>query len=239
MREADRQTGSARGADTSHQAISRLLAVVWMAIALGVFLQILVLATRTAAGAPWPGLKWLPDLLNGVTWAVFVCAGVVLGAVATRARSVAMGALGLISAPLGFSAAKGLQRGLQSLMDAPVDKITPAVYAICAVKAVEYACLGVVIGWLLGRPRAGAGAFALAGVAVGMVFGGLNIWITADLAQAKFPALAGAAVNELMFPIGCALVIYLATAASRHISVLLPHDAAVDDPAAGAGVPLA
>jgi hypothetical protein len=239
MRKPVRQAGSARGVGTSQQAISRLLAVVWMAIALGVFLQVLVLATRTAAGAPWPGLKWLPDLLNGITWAVFVCAGVVLGSVATRGRSVAMGALGLISAPLGFSAAKGLQRALQGLMDAPVDKITPAVYAICTVKAVEYACLGAIIGWLLGRPRASARAFVLAGVAVGVVFGGLNIWITARLAQAKFPALAGAALNELMFPIGCALVIYLATAASRHISLLVPDDGAVDDPAARAGVPLA
>ncbi|CAN7228223.1 hypothetical protein LJR225_000921 [Phenylobacterium sp. LjRoot225] len=232
-------TEPARPSVTSQQAISRLLTTVWMAIALGVALQVLVLATRTAAGAPWPGLKWLPDLLNGVTWAVFVCAGVVLGSVAARARSAAMGALGLISAPLGFSAAKGLQRGLQSLMEAPVDKITPAVYALCSVKTVEYACLGAVLGWLLSRPQASARGFALAGLAVGVVFGGVNIWITAHLAKAKFPALAGAVVNELMFPIGCALVIYMATSAARHISILAPGEVGLDDPAGAAGVPLA
>ena len=239
MSDSARSPGPASDAVRSQRAISRLLTVVWMAIVLGVMLQILVLATRTAAGAPWPGLKWLPDLLNGVTWAVFVCAGVVLGSVAVRARSAVMGLLGLISAPLGFSVAKGLQRGLQSLMDAPVDKITPAVYALCIVKAVEYACLGAALGWLLGRPRTRAGAFALAGAVVGVVFGSVNLWITAHLGNAKFPVLAGAAVNELMFPIGCALVIYMATTASRHISVLSPGDSEPDDPAAGAGVPLA
>lgn len=226
--------------DPPHDPVlARLLTVIWMAIALGVLLQLAVLATRTAAGAPFPGLKWLPDLLNGVTWAVLVCAGVVLGTVAARARSAAMGLLGLISAPVGFSAAKGLQRALQALMDAPVDKITPAVYALCAMKAVEYACLGALLGWLLGRPNAGLRSFVLAGAATGLVFGGANVWITAHLAKAKFPALAGAAVNELVFPIGCAVVIYLATATIRRLGALSAGESPSDDAAATAGVPLA
>jgi hypothetical protein len=223
----------------AHHGVRRILTVVWLAIVLGIALQLVILVTKTAVGAPWPGLKWLPDLLNGVTWAVFVCAGVVLGTLASRARSAAMGLLGLISAPVGFSLAKGLQRGLQSMMDAPVDKITPALYALCGVKAVEYACLGAVLGWLLSRSWARSLHFALAGLVAGVVFGGINVWITATVAKAKPPAVVGAAVNELLFPIGCALVIYLATQAVRHMSLLQPEASVPDDPSAGAGVPLA
>ena len=78
-------------APNPQRAVSRVLTVVWLAIMLGIVVQVLVLLGKTSAGAPFPGLKWLPDQLNGVTWAVFVCAGVVLGSIATRARSVVMG----------------------------------------------------------------------------------------------------------------------------------------------------
>lgn len=221
------------------RALGRILTVVWMAILLGIAVQLFVLAARTAAGGPFPGLKWLPDLLNGVTWAVFVCAGVVLGTLASRARTAAMGLLGLISAPVGFSLAKGLQRGLQSVMEAPVDKITPALYALCAVKAVEYAALGLALGWLLSRSWAKAVHYALAGAIAGATFGAVNVWILAVFAKAKTPAVIGAAVNEFVFPIGCAVVIYLATAAARHVSALNPKAQVSDEPAADAGMPLA
>ncbi|CAN5460566.1 hypothetical protein BH10PSE4_BH10PSE4_29300 [soil metagenome] len=219
--------------------VKRLLAVVWMAILLGIALQLLILAAKSAMGAPWPGVKWLPDLLNGVTWAVLVCFGVVLGTLAARARTTAMGLLGLISAPLGFSVAKGLQRGLQSVLDAPIDKITPALMAVCAVKSLEYACLGAAVGWLIGRPRARIGHFVSAGAMAGVLFGGVTVWITAAIVKAKPPGVVGVAINELLFPIGCALVIYLATRALRHIALLKPELPLADDPAAEAGVPLA
>lgn len=222
------------------RGLSRILMVVWMAILLGIGVQLLVLAGKTAAGAPFPGLKWLPDLLNGVTWAVFVCAGVVLGTLASRARAVVMGLLGFISAPVAFSLAKGLQRGLQSMMDAPVDKITPALYALAGVKAVEYACLGASLGWLLSRGAIQAWRFAALGLAAGLVFGAANVWIMATQTPAKLPALIGASVNELLFPVGCALVIYLAVSAGRRLTRLAPGTAAVEHETEGhAGMPLA
>jgi hypothetical protein len=55
--------------------------------------------------------------------------------------------------------------------------------------------------------------------------------------KAKPPALAGAAINELVFPIGCAVVIYLATYASRHLSVIHPGVPHTSDPAPDVGVP--
>jgi hypothetical protein len=227
-------------ATASDRSIARILAVVWMAILLGIGVQLLVLGGKTAAGAPFPGLKWLPDLLNGVTWAVFVCAGVVLGTLASRARSAVMGLLGFISAPVAFSLAKGLQRGLQSMMDAPVDKITPALYALAGVKAVEYACLGASLGWLLGRGAVQAWRFAATGLAAGLVFGAVNVWIMATQTPAKLPALIGATVNELVFPMGCALVIYLAVTAGRHLTRLAPGTAEVEHETHGhAGMPLA
>jgi len=65
----------------------------------------------------------------------------------------------------------------------------------------------------------------------------VSVWITASIAKAKVPAIAGSALNELIFPIGCALVIYLATHASRHLSWLNPRHGASGEPSADAGVP--
>jgi hypothetical protein len=234
----DAKPAQAAPLSASQRAISRLLAVVWMSIALGFSLQVVILVAKLAAGAPWPGSKWLPDLLNGVSWAVFVCSGVVLGTLASKARAASMGLLGLISAPLAFSLAKGAQRGLQSVMGAPVDRITPALYALCAVKAVEYACLGAVVAWLLARPAARGLHFVLAGLAAGVVFGGMNIWITIEVIKAKPPAVVGAMINELLFPIGCALVIYVATVAGRHVAALQPRITLPEEPSTDAGVPV-
>jgi hypothetical protein len=237
MTSAQTHSTSAPAALAPNRALRRILTVVWMAIVLGIGVQVLVLAGKTFAGAPWPGLRWLPEVLNGVTWAIFVCAGVVVGTLASRARSAVMGLLGLISAPIAFSLAKGLQRGVQAMMDAPVDKITPALYALAGVKAVEYACLGAAVGWLLGRPSARAKHFLLAGMAAALVFGAANLWIVANLTPAKAPALVGAAINEFVFPIGCALVIYMAVTAGRHLAALQGGGSHRSE--AEAGVPLA
>jgi len=212
--------------DHEAHGLKRILKIAWMAVALGLLIQVLIVVAKMSVGAPFPGLKWLPDILSGVTWALIVCAGVGLGIAAGEARKAVMGVLGLISAPLAFLAAKGVQRAVQAFMDAPVDKIAPVFYAHAAVRTVEYACLGLALGWLLSRPGKGAGSFALTGLAAGLIFGGAAIWLNLVMASPKPPQLAAMAVNEILFPVGCAVVIFLASRAGRMVATLQDRGAA-------------
>jgi hypothetical protein len=206
--------------------LGRILRLAWMAIVLGLLIQVLIVIAKMAAGAPFPGMKWLPDIMSGITWSLIVCAGVGLGVAAGEARKAVMGVLGLISAPMGFLAAKGVQRAVQAFMDAPVDKIAPIFYATAAVRTVEYAALGAALGWLLSRPGKGAVSFAMTGFVAGLIFGGITLGLTMAMSDPKPAQLAALVVNELLFPVGCAVVIFLASRAGRMVATLQDRGAA-------------
>lgn len=206
--------------DPETRGLARLLRIAWLAVLLGLIVQVLIVVAKVGVGGPFPGLSWLPDLLGGITWALIVCAGVGLGVAAGEGRKAVMGVLGLISAPLGFLAAKSIQRAVQAFLDAPVDTITPLFYATTAVRTIQYAVLGAALGWLLSRPGSGLKSFALVGFLAGLVFGALTLGLTLSIGQPTVPQLAALAVNELLFPIGCAVVIYLASRAGNLVATL-------------------
>lgn len=91
-----------------------------------------------------------------------------------------------------------------------------------AVKTLEYAVLGMLVGRLLRTPSSTFGSHALTGLAVGLVFGSVVLWLNhvhAVAAGSAMPAarVAAICVNELLFPVGCAIVIYfVARFADRH-----------------------
>jgi hypothetical protein len=66
----------------------------------------------------------------------------------------------------------------------------------------------MVLTWIANRRRASLGAFAAAGI----VFGGAILWLTVSGAASSpsLLALLPRAANELLFPIGCAVLLYTA-----------------------------
>ena len=206
------------GAPTS-RLLPRILKVAWMAIIAGFILQTAVLAAKLLAGGAFPGAKLFVDVAGGVTWAVLVCAGVALGTAAAKARSTVMGLLGLISAPVAFTAAKGVQKGVAEVLDLAADAVTPLVYMIGATRAVEYAVLGAGLGWLLLRDK-GLKGYIVLGLFVGVVFGGIILALTLAHANPQPAAIAGIAVNEMVFPAMCAVIIYLVSLTGRHVKAL-------------------
>lgn len=206
--------------DPESKGLARMLTIAWLAVILALIVQVLIVVAKLGVGAPFPGLRWLPDVLGGIAWALIVCAGVGLGVAAGEGRKAVMGVLGLISAPLGFLAAKSIQRAVGALLEAPVDTITPLFYATVAVRALQYAVLGAALGWLLSRKDARLMSFALAGFLTGLVFGGLTLWLNLTIGQPKLPQLAALVVNEFLFPVGCAVVIYLASRAGKLVTTL-------------------
>jgi hypothetical protein len=188
--------------------LNGLFTAVWMAIALGLALQLAVLAAKLGAGATIAGMQAFVDIAGGVTWSLIVCAGVAIGAVAARNAPEAMGALGLICAPLAFAAAKGVQRGVQWVAGQPAEKVGALVLQTGLVKTVEYALLGYLLGRLIHTEKSTPRNHAMLGLAFGIAFASILLALNLAQGPAPTPKLIGLVLNELVFPVGCSLVIY-------------------------------
>ncbi|GLK85744.1 hypothetical protein [Ancylobacter defluvii] len=206
------------------EAVRRAVMVAWMAVLLGILVQLLMIALNLGLGTGWPGVAVLGDVAQGVSWAVLVCIGLAVGTVAGRDRALVMGLLGLVSGPVAWGLAKGAQRTVQSAMDLTPAGIDLFFYLVCAIKGVEYAALGAVLGYLSQHEVTRIRSYFLLGVAVGVLAAGamtgLSLWRAAQLGTAVAPArLIGTAVNEFVFPIGCALVICMALRMKRLVGL--------------------
>jgi hypothetical protein len=84
------------------------------------------------------------------------------------------------------------------------------VVQIGALKALEYALLGVALAWLARRRGAGLVRHAGVGLGFGLVFGAAMIAVEASHPPLATTRLMSLVVNELFFPIGCASILYAA-----------------------------
>ncbi len=200
---------------------STVLRVAWMSILLGLAIEALLLMVAAGYGVLGSLKPFAADLAQKVSWSVIVCVGIALGTVAAKARTVAMGVLGLFAAPSGFYLARALHKGagqVLALPDAAV-MVAPSVLVLALIKAAEYGLLGAAVGWIGQRGRAGLWTHLLLGLVVGAIFGGLTIYLV--IAAAAQPpaaaALAARAVNEVIFPVGCALVLYAAQSMGQRL----------------------
>jgi hypothetical protein len=176
-------------------------------------MEVLLLVLSGALGDALGLRPVIADFVKSVTWSVFVCVGLAIGTAVAKARMPLMGFLGLFSAPLAFEASRALHKGtLEALAvtgTAGGQALSPLLVA--AIKGIEYGCLGLLIGWVSQRSWGGAAAHAAAGLLVGLVFGGVQI----ALAAGGTPPPAASdlfiqSVNEVLFPVGCALVLFSA-----------------------------
>jgi hypothetical protein len=187
---------------------SRLLKLgmaAWLAILLGMAMEALMLGVAAGFRSAVSPDPFLAELAQKLSWSFIVCVALAVGAAVARARPAAMGVLGLLGAPLAVNVSRALHKGMAGALGVAV-AAGPAPFAIAALKAIEYALVGFAIGHV-GQRGGGALAHAGAGLLAGIVFG---LPILA-LSPAATPAASVArAVNELVFPIGCSLVLYAA-----------------------------
>jgi hypothetical protein len=196
-----------------------LLRVAWLAILLGLLLQ-LALLLATAGFGTFAGLRPLAaETARSVGWSVLVCTGVAVGRVAAKGRPPLMGIAGLLAAPLALTVANTIQKGIAAALNIPQAAGTAPLWVL-VLKAAEYGCLAAALGWIARRAWAGAPAYAAAGLLAGIVFGGAALTVVAQSALTPpSPAtLMVKGVNELAFPVGCALVIFAAEVLGKRVS---------------------
>ena len=215
MAEVNTAAGQAEAAASNVWA--KVITVAWMSIFLGVGIEFLLLAALAlTAKVPSVGAV-VADTAQKVSWAVFVCVGLALGNAALKARPAVMGILGLISAPLGFATARSVHKGaLQALgLSSVAGGASPLLIGL--LKGLEYGALGLVVG-KLGRQGKGLGAYVTAGAVAGLTFGILIVVLLTRAAPAAgAAAILPRAINEILFPMGCALVLYAAEALTKRV----------------------
>ena len=196
-----------------------LLRVAWLAILLGLLLQLALLLAGAGFGI-FAGLRPLvAETARNVGWSVLVCTGVAVGRVAAKGRPPLMGIAGLLAAPLALTVANTIQKGIAAALSIPGAAGTASLWVL-ALKAAEYGCLAAALGWIGRQAWAGAPAYGTAGLLAGMVFGGAVLTVVAQSAPIPLSpaALMVKGVNELVFPVGCALVLFAAEVLEKRVS---------------------
>jgi hypothetical protein len=191
-----------------------------MAILLGFVIELLILVGLAALGAYRGPKPLIADLAQKVTWSVIVCVGIAFGTAASKARPPVMGLLGLAAAPAAFQVARTLHKGMTQALSVAGGGLPFASVALVAVlKSLEYGALGWGVGWV-SRRQDSLGAHAGVGLAIGLTFGAGLTLLTAQTATglAPLPELLGKGINELLFPVGCSLVLYAAEALGKRLA---------------------
>ncbi len=197
----------------SGAALRQLAVIAIASVLLGLAIQVAILSARLLAGSDYPGMGWFADATQGVTWSVLVCVGVGIGAAILRVRAELAGLLGMIFAPLAVAIAKASQRLVAGLMEVAEQQAVLSLGSVSAMRAIEYGVLGFLLGTLIQRGERRLSRYLAAGAVVGVVLGGAVVALISHVAASAGtplapPALASAIINEMVFPIGCALVIY-------------------------------
>ena len=196
-----------------------LLRVAWLAILLGLLLQLAVLLVATGFGTAISPRPLLAETLRTVSWSLLVCMGVALGRVAAKGRLPLEGVTGLLAAPLALTAANAVQKGVAEAVNAAGVPAGPAPLWVLAIKAAEYGCLGLALEWVGRRAWGSALGHLAVGLLVGVVFGGLFLTVVVRSAPTPLstPSLLAKGLNELLFPVGCALVVFIAEVLRTHL----------------------
>jgi hypothetical protein len=197
-----------------------LLHVAWLAILIGVALEALLLVLSWAFGTFKNGKPFIADLVQKISWSVIVCVGLALGATVARARDVVMGLTGLLAAPLAFSVARGMHKGAMEALSVATDAAGgPSPFLIASIKGLEYGLLGFALSAVQKQSWGGALAHTVVGLAAGVLFGGAILFFSIEAAAGPIPhsALIARAVNEILFPVGCALVIFSAEVLGKQL----------------------
>lgn len=207
-------------APTTGGALGRVrggtLRVVTLSLLLVVGLEALLVVSAAASGGMRGPGPFLVDLAQKVPWGVGVCTGLWLGLELGHGRALVAAAAGLVAAPIASLLLRAVAEGAHALAFAG-EPAGPPPLLVAAIKGVEYACLGLLVAWLGQRSWARIPHHAAAGMVVAIPFGLALLALSA--AASELPLDTGRVlawgVNELLFPIGCALILFSAAQAQR------------------------
>ena len=198
---------------------SLVLRVSWLAILLGIAIQILLLVVAGAFGRVHRVSPVIVSLAQTVCWSTLVCVGIAVGTTASKMHLGLMGLAGLLSGPLAFAIARSVARGVSAALGLQLaGSGGPSPLVLGMIKAVEYGCLAVLVGWVATRKKGGVLAHALVGFCTGIFFGGIALAYL-DISSVKALSTVdwiSRGINEVVFPVGCSLILFGSVTLGKH-----------------------
>jgi hypothetical protein len=215
-----RPEASATAATTQPKIAEKLIHVAWMAVLLGVVIE-LVIVTLLALGGTLPSASaYFVNVAQKITWSTVVCGALAIGTTAAKQRGPTMGLLGLLGAPLAFTIARATQKALAEVLKvaAPAAALAPLV-GLALIKALQYGALGLLIGRL---SRKGGGTlkhYLGYGALAGVIFGLATLVLVKQIALTPPSAvdLMARGISEILHPIGCALILWAADVIAKKL----------------------
>lgn len=197
------------------QLALRALHIAWMAVALGLVAEGVLLALNLLVGHEPTALAVSVSALSRVSWSVIVCFGLAVCAAIPRVAVPATGLAGLLLATTVTVVTRAMQHLLMEAL-AGVAGAFPVglVLGLSAIRGLEYGTLGVLVA-LMERRQSGFLSSLAAGAGVGALFGAAAVGLNAAVVGPPAIDLAVAFVNELLVPTGCAVALYGAGRLSR------------------------
>jgi hypothetical protein len=196
-----------------------LLNVAWLAIALGIAIEVIILGLA-AAMKNTPGAdSAIADLVGKISWSMIVCVGLAFGKAASGSQAAWTGVSGLLAAPAAFNIARTAQKTVAYGLGVAGSAAAVSPFLLASLKGLEYALLGVLLTWIGKQRWGGATAHLGIGLFVGTIFGGVLIGLLHFYAAAPppTPALVTQGVNEVLFPVGCSLAIFAADTLGKKV----------------------
>lgn len=197
----------------------QILHVAWLSIALGLLLELGLVVYAVTAGQGVRPQPFFADLVQKISWGFIVCVGIAFGTTASKAPEAKAGFLGLISAPLGFLVSRSLHKGIAAALGVAGAVAGASPFLIGALKGVQYGLFGALLAWLGQQTRGRLATHVVAGLAFGVTFG-LTILLIQEIhaVQPTPPVgLVSRGLNELTFPVGCAVVVYASNVLSKRL----------------------
>jgi len=187
-----------------------LLKIAWASVLLGLVMEVLLLTAALVLGARPTVRAVLADVVQKVAWSTVVCLGLGIGNSAAKTIPPMAGLAGLVAGPLGFVIARALHQGVSQALGIALGAAThPSAAVLAILKGVQYGGLGHGLAWAGRRFGGSAAAHLATGLLAGVIFGGFTLVLMLPLAAT---ALVVRGINEVLFPVGCSLVVYAASA---------------------------
>jgi hypothetical protein len=200
----------------------RLLAVAWLSIGLGLAVELVLVVVAATYGKPYEPKPLIAEAAQKVSWSMLICVGLALGPTAARRiHPVTFGLLGLLSAPIAFLIAKLIHRSV-SLGFGLELAAGPSPVNVALLRALEYGFLGLAAGWLSSKLWAGIRVHVALGLLTGTIFGGILFSSVLKTATASPPLshLAALAINELLYPAGCAAILFVSSSLGPRLATM-------------------
>jgi hypothetical protein len=215
-------------AQRAQSLIQQLALVALLGVCLGFIMQAVVIIARILGGGVFPGATLLADIVQTVTWSWLVCTGVTIGVAVGKGRKALAGLVGLLFAPVALAAAKAAQRAVLAIIEAIEQPATVPLATAGVVRAIEYGLLAYLLARLTERRVLRPRRYIATGLAIGLSFGVVLVWLTYRSMElvGKAPTTAqllGLVANEIGTPTGCAIIIYVAQLASYSARVYSRH----------------